>query len=70
MVADLTLALGTVAEQVTITGEAPLVETRSGSVSGVIEEKVIREIPLNGRRFSILMVLEPGVIFTRAGGRR
>ncbi|HWP85591.1 MAG TPA: TonB-dependent receptor [Terriglobia bacterium] len=69
LVVDLTLELGAVAEQVTVTGEAPLVETRSGSVSGVIEEKVIREIPLNGRSFANLMELQPGVIVTRAAGR-
>jgi hypothetical protein len=69
IVVNLTLELGAVAEQVTVTGEAPLVETRSGSVSGVIEEKVIREIPLNGRSFANLMELQPGVIVTRAAGR-
>ncbi|MSO20933.1 MAG: TonB-dependent receptor [Acidobacteria bacterium] len=63
---DLTLEVGTVAEQVTVTSEAPLIETRSATVGGVVEEKTIREIPLNGRSFSNLMVLEPGVIFTRA----
>lgn len=63
---DLTLEVGAVAEQVTVTSEAPLIETRSAAVSGVVEEKTIREIPLNGRSFSNLMVLEPGVIFTRA----
>ena len=63
---DLTLEVGTVAEQVTVTSEAPLIETRTAAVSGVVEEKTIREIPLNGRSFSNLMVLEPGVVFTRA----
>ena len=67
VVIDLTLEVGTVAEQVTVTGDAPLVETRSAAVTGVVDEKVIREIPLNGRSFSNLMALEPGVIYTRAG---
>ena len=67
VVIDLTLEVGTVAEQVTVTGDAPLVETRSAAVTGVVDEKVIREIPLNGRSFSNLMALQPGVIYTRAG---
>jgi len=69
LVVDMSLELGAVAEQVTVTGEAPLVETRTGSVSGVIEEKVIRELPLNGRSFANLMELQPGVIVTRVAGR-
>ncbi len=67
VVIDLILEIGTVAEQVTVTGEAPLIDTRSAAVSGVVDEKTIREIPLNGRSFSNLMALEPGVIYTRAG---
>ena len=66
---NLVLEVGTVAEEVTVTGEAPLIDTRSAAVAGVVEERTIREIPLNGRSFSNLMALEPGVIFTRAGRR-
>ena len=67
VVVNLTLSLGEVSEQITVSGEAPLIETRSGAVSGVVEEKAIREIPLNGRSFANLMQLEPGVMVTRAG---
>jgi carboxypeptidase family protein/TonB-dependent receptor-like protein len=66
---DLALEVGTVTEQVTVTGEAPLVETQSGTISGVVEEKMIREIPLNGRSFTDLIQLQPGVVLTRAGGQ-
>lgn len=66
-VVNLTLSVGEVTEQVTVTGEAPLVETRSGSVAGVVEERVIRALPLNGRSFADLIQLEPGVIYSRAG---
>jgi hypothetical protein len=68
-VADLTLEIGAVAEQVTVTSEAPQVETRSAAVGGVVEERVIREIPLNGRSFADLMQLQTGVVVTRAAGR-
>lgn len=64
--ADLILEVGGVAEQVTVTGEAPLVETQSGTVAGVVEQKAIRDLPLNGRSFADLIQLQPGVITTRA----
>ena len=67
VVMNLTLSLGEVTEQITVSGEAPLVETRSGAISGVVEESVIRELPLNGRSFTNLMQLQPGVMITRAG---
>ncbi len=35
-VVDFTLQVGNVAEQVTVTGEAPLIETTSSSVSGIV----------------------------------
>ena len=69
VVVNLTLSLGEVSEQITVSGEAPLIETRSGAVSGVVEEKAIRDLPLNGRSFTNLMQLEPGVVITRAGGK-
>ncbi len=68
VVLDLTIEVGGVAEQVTVMGETPLVETRTGTVSGVIEEKAIRDLPLNGRSFTDLMQMAPGVVVTRAGG--
>ncbi len=67
VVVDLTLSVGAVTEQVTVTGEAPLVETRTGTLAGVVEEKVIRDLPLNGRSFTDLIQLQPGVVRTRAG---
>ena len=44
VVVDLVLEVGQVTEQVMVTAEAPQVETRSGAVAGVVEEKAIREI--------------------------
>jgi len=48
-------------ESITVTGEPPLVETEPASVSSVIEEHSITGLPLNGRRFSDLALLTPGV---------
>ncbi|MGH9493095.1 MAG: TonB-dependent receptor, partial [Terriglobales bacterium] len=48
-------------ETVNVAGEAPLVETQSSEVSSVVDERAISQLPLNGRRFSDLALLTPGV---------
>ena len=48
-------------EQVTVTGEAaPLVETGKTDVSGVINQRQLENLPVNGRSFASLAVLIPG----------
>ena len=56
-----TLQVGAVAEVVSVIAEAPLIETTSGSLSGVVEAKQIQELPLNGRNITELALLEPGI---------
>jgi hypothetical protein len=67
--ANLTLALkvGAVSEQVTVTAEAPIVNTSTSSVSGVVDEQRIEELPLNGRDFSQLPLVQTGVTAIRNG---
>ena len=60
-VVDLTLEVGAVGEQVTVTEEAPLVNTTTSSTSGVITEQQVKELPLNGRSFDQLITLNVGV---------
>jgi len=48
-------------ETVTVSGEPQLVETQPSAVSSWIEEKAITGLPLNGRRFTDLALLTPGV---------
>jgi Carboxypeptidase regulatory-like domain/TonB dependent receptor len=48
-------------ESVTVSGEPPLVETQPNGVSSLIDERAIKELPLNGRRYSDLALLTPGV---------
>src|SRR5262245_14360848 len=61
-VINLTLEVGAPAEQVTVTEEAPLVNTTLSSTSGLITEQQIKELPLNGRSFDQLLVLNVGVV--------
>ncbi len=53
-------------EEVVITGEAPGVETAGSTFSGLVDEKKIRDLPLNGRDMAQLVLLQPGVVNSRA----
>ena len=68
VVLDLTLEVGEVTEVVTVEGAAQLVETRNQSVSSLISEKQVTELPLNGRNYAQLALMVPGVSpVTQAG---
>src|SRR4029077_8146561 len=56
-VIDLTLEVGANAEQVTVSEEAPLVNTTLASTSGLISEAQVKDLPLNGRSFDNLLIL-------------
>lgn len=60
-VVDFVLKLGAVAETIEVTGEASLVETTTATTSGLVDERTVRELPLNGRSFTDLMDLQPNV---------
>ncbi len=66
-VVDFTLQVGNVAEQVTVTGEAPLIETTTASVSGIVDSQQMRDIPLNARSFLELVPLQTNAVFAEAG---
>jgi hypothetical protein len=61
-VVNITMSVGSVSSRVEVTSEAPLVETTNASVGYLIDEKVIRDLPLNGRNYTQLAVLQPGVL--------
>ena len=65
-VVDLTLDVGNVIEQVTVTEAAPLVNTTLSSTSGLITEQQIKDLPLNGRSFDQLLTLNVGTIDNRS----
>jgi len=58
---DATLEVGTLVETTTVVASAPLLRTDSSEVGTVIEERAIKELPLNGRNFATLVYLTPGV---------
>src|SRR5437867_1856927 len=60
IVLNLKLGVGVLAENVTVTGVSPLIDTATVSVGQVMAEKTVQEIPLNGRHFVDLGPLMPG----------
>lgn len=58
---DFTLEVGTLAEAVSVVGAAPMVDTRTGDLSYLVDERAIEQLPLNGRNYTDLAFLQPGV---------
>ena len=59
---NLVLQLGEIRQQVTVTGEAPLVSATPTATSGLVGERQVKDLPLNGRSFDELLTLNPGVV--------
>ena len=64
---DFEMQVGELRQLVEVTGELPLVNTSSSEVSGVVESAQVENLPLNGRSFTDLMTLQPGVRYITAG---
>src|SRR5262249_47408008 len=58
---DLTMQVGVTTETVTVSGAASLVESDSSDKGQGVNNEVIENIPLNGRNYSDLSLLVPGV---------
>lgn len=58
---DVTMRAGRADEIVEVTSEAPIIDTSSNRIEGVITRQKIDSLPLNGRNFLQLALLEPGV---------
>lgn len=54
------MAIGTLEENVTVTGEAPLIEVGKSSVGATLAETQVRSLPLQSRNFNELALLTPG----------
>jgi hypothetical protein len=67
-VVDMALQVGEVAQAITVAGEAAFVETTTATVSNLVNEKRVAEIPLNNRDLTQLAFLQPGVLRVPGGG--
>lgn len=61
-VVNLELEVGDVSQTITVLEEGPLVNTTPTPVSGMVGERSIKSLPLNGRSFDNLVTLNPGTI--------
>ena len=58
---DFKLQLGQVSETVEVAATAPLLESQSSTLGSVVTERLIADLPLNGRNFVTLAIMTPGV---------
>ena len=65
-VVNLTLDVGDLKEQITVTEEAQIVNTTMSSTSGLVTGEQVKDLPLNGRSFLELMRLNSDVITNRS----
>jgi hypothetical protein len=63
---DFKLTIGRRSETITVEGSAPLLNTSDASVSTLIGNRFVENMPLNGRSFSSLVDLTPGVVLAPA----
>ena len=61
-IVNLRLEVGDFVQQVVVTEAIPLVNTTAATVSGVVGEREVKDLPLNGRSFDNLIALNPGAI--------
>lgn len=59
---DVALQLGPVSQQITVDSDAPLVSVTTTNVSGLVGEQQVKNLPLNGRSYDLLLPLNPGVV--------
>src|SRR5271165_6559145 len=59
---DVTLKVGGTIESITVEGSTPLLNTSDSTVSTLIGNQFVANMPLNGRSFSTLINLTPGVV--------
>jgi hypothetical protein len=59
---NFTLPVGPTSESVTVNAATPLLNTTDASVSTVVDQKFVENIPLNGRSFQDLISMTPGVV--------
>ncbi|MSO20864.1 MAG: TonB-dependent receptor [Acidobacteria bacterium] len=61
-VMNFTLQVGGVEQTISITAEAPLVNTTSGAIGSLVTEQKVADLPLNGRNYIDLALMQPGIV--------
>ena len=61
VVLDLHLQVAQSRSSVTVTEDAPIINTATSDISGLVGAKEIKQLPLNGRSYDLLLTLNPGI---------
>jgi hypothetical protein len=61
LVLNLTLQIGNTSQQIEVNTEAPTVDLANATIGGVVNQATVEQLPLNGRSWSDLAILAPGV---------
>jgi hypothetical protein len=64
---NFTLQVGSVSQSVVVTGEAPLVNTTTSSLGGLVSDKQMEDLPLNGRNYIDLSLMQAGISEQKTG---
>ena len=59
---DVRLEVNAVKAAVTVSEDAPVVNTSTSDISGLVGAKEIKQLPLNGRSYDLLLPLNPGIV--------
>jgi outer membrane receptor protein involved in Fe transport len=65
---DAALTVGSTSESITVSGDLPIVETTRSQTSTTVDERAVKEMPINGRNFLDFSLLTPGVVRDPRGG--
>ncbi len=60
--ANVRLHLGSVRQRITVRSDASVVSLATTDISGLIGEKQVKDLPLNGRSYDELLTLHPGIV--------
>jgi hypothetical protein len=66
IVVNFNLKVGVTKQELTVEVQSVNVETTGSTVSGLVDERKIRDLPLNGRDLAQLILLQPGVVNSRS----
>jgi hypothetical protein len=58
---DLAVKVGQLSQTVEVTADAPVVESQNATISATVDQKTVVDLPLNGRDWTQLATLEPGI---------
>src|SRR6202140_2152561 len=59
---ELRLQVSAVKSEVKVTSDAPIVSVTTRDISGLVGEQAVKDLPLNGRSYDLLLPLNPGIV--------